>query len=161
MRLSDCALTFAAVATCLIAPACSNSSSSADTTTTTAGTTVTSSATAAPSNGGLQALIPTPASTQHTDGPDPIADSGVHMHFVVNGSPAEAVDAYKTALQDKGWAVTTIVSSTGGEGGGATYTGTHGDTYGVFDGGGYGGTTHFNVCAWPSKPANPNCSRIS
>lgn len=162
MRLSHYALTLAVATTCLIAPACSNSSSSADTTTTTpTSAAVTSSSKTPPSNGALQSLLPTPANTQRTDGPDAIGDSGIHLHFVVNGSPAEVVEAYKTALEDKGWAVTTIVSSGGGGGGGATYTGTHGDSYGVFDGGGYGDTTYFSVCAWPSKPANPNCSRAN
>lgn len=79
----------------------------------------------------------------------------------MTGSPTDVVAAYKTALEGKGWAVTTIVSSDGGPGGGggATYTGTHGDNYGVFDGGGFGTETFLNVCAWPTKPAQPNCSR--
>ena len=51
--------------------------------------------------------------------------------------------------------MTPVVTSAGG----ATYTGTHGDAYGVFDGGGYQNTTYLDVCAWPSKPANPNCWR--
>ena len=41
--------------------------------------------------------------------------------------------------------------------GGATYTGTRGDTYGVFSGGGSASTTDVSACAWPSKPSNPNC----
>jgi hypothetical protein len=27
----------------------------------------------------------------------------------------------------------------------------------VFSGGGYGGSTDVDACAWPTKPANPNC----
>ena len=67
------------------------------------------------------------------------------------------MNAYKTALEGKGWAVT-VVSSGGWQGtGGATYTATQGDTYGVFSGGGNASTTDVSACAWPSKPANPNC----
>lgn len=118
-----------------------------------------SAASASPAQ--LQALVPTPAGTAQTWGPDTIADNGIHLSFKVTGSPTDVVAAYKTALEGKGWAVTTIVSSDGGPGGGggATYTGTHGDNYGVFDGGGFGTETFLNVCAWPSKPAQPNCSR--
>jgi hypothetical protein len=107
----------------------------------------------------LPALVPTPANSQGTRGPDSIADNGIHLHFQVNGSPSDVLTAYKAALQDKGWAVTTIVTSGGPGGGGATYTGTHGDAYGVFDGGGFNTTTYVDVCAWPAKPANPNCTR--
>ena len=109
----------------------------------------------------LQALVPAPAGTTQTNGPDTIPNNGIHMKFVVNGSPTDVVGAYKSALAGKGWTVTTIVSSAGGEGGGggATYTGTHGDSYGVFDGGGYANNTYVNVCVWPTKPADPNCTR--
>ena len=105
----------------------------------------------------LQSLIPTPANAQRTDDPDSIPDSGIHLHFLVNGSSTDAMDAYKTALQGKGWTVT-VVSSGGWQGaGGATYTAPQGDTYGVFSGGGSGSTTDVSACAWPSKPSNPNC----
>lgn len=116
---------------------------------------------AATSPAQLQALVPTPAGTAQTYGPDALADNGIHLSFKVMGSPTDVVTAYKAALEGKGWAVTTIVSSDGGPGGGggATYTGTHGDNYGVFDGGGFGTETYLNVCAWPAKPAQPNCSR--
>lgn len=104
--------------------------------------------------------MPTPADTQQTKGPDPIADNGIHMHYQVNGAPSDVMNAYKSALEGKGWQVTTIVTSTGGGGGGgATYTGTHGDAYGVFDGGGFNTNTYIDVCTWPAKPANPNCNR--
>ena len=87
--------------------------------------------------------------------------NGIHMYFQVNGSPNDVMGpAYKTALEGKGWSVTTIVTSGGGGGGGgATYTGTNGKAYGVFDGGGFNTTTYIDVCTWPSKPSNPNCSR--
>lgn len=109
----------------------------------------------------LQALVPTPAGTAQTYGPDTIADNGIHLSFKVAAAPSDVVTAYKAALEGKGWTVTTIVSSVGGSdgGGGATYTGTHGDSYGVFDGGGFGKETYLNVCTWPAKPAQPNCSR--
>ena len=118
-----------------------------------------SAASASPAQ--LQALVPTPGGAAQAWGPDTIADNGIHLSFKVTGSPTDVVAAYKTALEGKGWAVTTIVSSDGGPGGGggATYTGTHGDSYGVFDGGGMGTETYLNVCAWPAKPAQPNCSR--
>lgn len=116
--------------------------------------------TAPPASGeSLAGLLPTPAEVQQTRGPDDVGEGGIHLHYQVNGSPNEAMAAYKTSLQDKGWTVTTVVSSGGNGGGGATYTGTHGDAYGVFDGGGYANTTYIDVCTWPTKPADPNCSR--
>jgi hypothetical protein len=113
-------------------------------------------ATADPS---LQSLIPTPANTQRTDGPDSIQENGIHLHFLVNGSPSSVMGAYQTALQGGGWAVTVANSGGGGGGGGATYTGTNGATYGVFTGGGYGSTTDVDACAWPAKPSNSNCGQ--
>jgi len=142
----------AALAIGLIASACGSSPSSGSTTSaatsaasnTTAAATTTAQATAAttPSDSAqLPSLIPTPANSQTTKGPDNIPDNGIHMHFQVNGSPNDVMDAYKTALEGKGWSVTTIVTSGGGGGGGgATYTGTNGDAYGVFDGGGFNTT---------------------
>lgn len=104
--------------------------------------------------------MPTPANTATTKGPDAIADDGVHLHFQVDGAPAAVMDAFKTDLTGKGWDVTTIVTSAGeGGGGGATYTGTNGDAYGVFDGGGYQNKTFIDVCTWPTKPAVPTCNR--
>src|SRR5271156_6669173 len=105
-------------------------------------------ATAAPD---LQPLIPTPANTQRTDGPDSIQENGIHLHFLVNGSPSDVMGAYNTALQGKGWAVTVVNSGGGYGGGGATDTGTNGAVYGVFTGGGYGNTTDVDACAWPTK----------
>jgi hypothetical protein len=107
----------------------------------------------------LPSLIPTPADSQQTRGPDTIADNGIHMYFKVNGSPGDVMTAYKAALEGNGWAVTDVSSSGGnGGGGGASYTGTQGDAYGVINGGGYGNATHIDVCAWPSKPAKPKCN---
>lgn len=105
----------------------------------------------------LQAAIPTPANTQRTDGPGSIADNGIRMHFLVNGSPTSVLDAYKAALEGQGWTVTVTESNSWGGAGGATYIGTRGSTYGVFTGGGPSGTTDINACAWPAKPANTNC----
>lgn len=107
----------------------------------------------------LQSLIPAPANAQQTFGPDDIADNGIHMRYQVSGSPTDVMTGFKAALQGKGWAMTTIITGTGGGGGGATYTGTNGAAYGVFDGGGYENNTWVDVCAWPSQPAEPNCSR--
>ena len=115
--------------------------------------------TASPSTD-LKTLVPTPANATMTKGPDGIADGGTHIYFEVNGAPNDVMAAFKSALEGKGWAVTTIVSSgNGGGGGGATYTGTRGDAYGVFDGGGYKTTTYIDVCTWPAKPSDPNCNR--
>ncbi len=105
----------------------------------------------------LLALIPTPANTVKTRGPDTLADNGIHRYFEVSGAPTDVMTAFKTALEGKGWAVTTVTSSSDGEGGGATFTGNNGGVYGVFDGGGYQSTTYLEVCLWPTKPANPNC----
>lgn len=143
---------------------CGSGSDSAKGSSSAASTSATSTSTAssgAASPAQLQALVPTPAGTAQTYGPDAVADNGIHLKFKVTGSPTDVVTAYKAALEGKGWTVTTIVSSDGGPGGGggATYTGTHGDNYGVFDGGGFGTETYLNVCAWPTKPAQPNCSR--
>ncbi|MGO9158288.1 hypothetical protein [Mycobacterium sp.] len=145
MSRNTYALVAAAMAIGLAASGCSGSTNSATKTSSPASATQ------------LQSLIPTPANTQRTDGPDTIPDSGIHLHFLVNGSSTDVMDAYKTALQGKGWAVT-VVSSGGWQGaGGATYTATQGDTYGVFSGGGSGSATDVSACAWPSKPSNPNC----
>ncbi|CRZ13660.1 hypothetical protein [Mycolicibacterium neworleansense] len=152
------------IATCLIgaiaiglaATACGPVNEKAAATTTTPPPATT---TAAAGGESVVALLPTPADVQQTRGPDDIADGGIHLHYQVNGSPTDVMTAYKNALQNKGWTVTTIITSGGGGGGGATYTGTHGDAYGVFDGGGYDNTTYIDVCSWPAKPANPNCSR--
>ena len=57
---------------------------------TTAAATTTAQATTAttPSDSAqLPSLIPTPANSQTTKGPDNIPDNGIHMHFQVNGSP--------------------------------------------------------------------------
>lgn len=114
---------------------------------------------AAVDSGQLPALVPTPANSQPAVGPDTIADNGIHLHFQVDGAPSDVMAAYRAALEAKGWAVTTIVTSGGAGGGGATYTGINGNAYGVFDGGGFNTTTYVDVCAWPAKPANPNCRR--
>jgi hypothetical protein len=145
MSRNTYALVAAAIAIGLVASACSSSPGST--------TKTTSPATATQ----LQSLIPTPANAQRTDGPDAIPDNGIHLHFVVNGSSTDVLDAYKTALEGKGWVVT-VVSSGGWAGaGGATYTATQADTYGVFSGGGSASTADISACAWPSKPVNPNC----
>ena len=145
-------LAAAAIAIGLVASACSSSPNSA--TKTSSPATATSPAAATQ----LQSLIPTPANTQRTDGPNSTADSGIHLHFVVNGSATDVLNAYQTALQGKGWAVTVVASGGWGATGGATYTGTHGDSYGVFSGGGgRDNITDITACAWPSKPSNPNC----
>lgn len=113
----------------------------------------------------LRALIPTPAGAQRTDGPDTLADNGtgdiagIHLHFLVTGSPSDVMAAYKDALEGAHWAVTVQSSGGSGGGGGATYTGTNGAVYGVFSGGGYASSTDIDACAWPVKPANPQCGR--
>jgi hypothetical protein len=99
----------------------------------------------------------TPANTARTDGPDSIHDNGIHLHFLVNGSPTDVMSAYKTAIQGKSWSLIVDSSSGGGGGGGATYTASNGNTFGVFTGGGYGGMTDVDACAWPSQPANTDC----
>ncbi|WP_280831548.1 hypothetical protein [Mycolicibacterium frederiksbergense] len=149
---------FAAMTIGLVASACSAVTEKADATATTSAAPV-NSATMEVSGPALAPLLPAPADTQLTKGPDNIADNGIHLHYQVNGSPNDVMSAYKSALEDKGWAITTIVSSGGDGGGGATYTGMHGNAYGVFDGGGYANNTYIDVCAWPAKPANPNCGR--
>ncbi len=145
MSRSTYPLMSAAVAVGLVASACSSPSHSATKTTSPVPATQ------------LQSLVPAPANTQRTDGPDSIPDNGIHMHFLVNGSPTDVMDSYKTALEGKGWAVTVVSSGGWGGAGGATYTATQGNTYGVFGGGGSTSTTDISACAWPSKPSNPNC----
>jgi hypothetical protein len=142
-------LTLAVVALGLPMSACNSSGSGGQA----------ASSTSSTSAAQLTSLIPTPANNQMTKGPDTIPDNGVHLHYQVNGAPGDVMNAFKTALQGKGWAVTTIVTSGGGGGGGATYTGTHDSAFAVFDGGGYNTTTYIDVCTWPAKPANPNCTR--
>ena len=168
MRRNGYVLAAGLLAVGLVAAACGGSGESsttvtetvpASTTSTTVGATATPSAPATTATAGadLQSLIPTPANSQRTDGPDPVQESGIHKHFVVNGSPAEVMDAYKTALEAGGWSLVVENAGGGGGGGGATYTGTNGGAYGAFVGGGYGSTTDVNSCAWPSKPSNTNC----
>lgn len=164
-------LAAALLATSLVAAACGNSTDSTTTSTvtvtgTSAGTsapplTTTSSASAAAPTGSsdLPSLVPAPANNQRADGPDPVQENGIHKHFLVNGSPTEVMDSYKTLLEGTGWSLTVQNSGGGGGGGGATYTGTNGAAYGVFTGGGYGGTTDVDACAWPSKPSNTNCGQ--
>ncbi|MEZ0357841.1 hypothetical protein CRM90_13935 [Mycobacterium sp. ENV421] len=168
MRRGFSAAAAVAVAVALTGTACGNSDSgskapaSASSTATTASTTAnaTTTADAAPvAADKLPSLVPTPANSQTTKGPDNIADGGIHLYFQVTGSPTDVMTAYKAALEEKGWTVTTMVTSGGQGGGGATYTGTNGGAYGVFDGGGYSTNTYLDVCAWPTKPASPNCSR--
>ena len=171
-------LAAAAMAIGLVTAGCSSSPNSGSTATvaTTAGSTSTSTSTtinattttsqaaattSATANTDLQALIPTPANTQRTDGPDSIQENGIHDHFLVNGSPGAVMDSYKTALQGTGWSLTVQSSGGGGGGGGSTYTGTNGNAYGVFTGGGYGSTTDIDACAWPSKPSNSDCGQHS
>lgn len=153
----------------LVASACSSSPNSSTTTTgaatsatskTIEATTTSSQPTATTTSSGsapLQSLIPTPANSQRTDGPDPIKDNGIHTHFLVTGASTQVMDAYKTALEGEGWSLTIENSGGGGGGGGVSYTGTNGAAYGVFTGGGYASTTDVDACAWPSKPSNTNC----
>lgn len=105
----------------------------------------------------LQSLIPTPANTSRTEGPDSINDNGIHTYFEVAGAPQSVMDAYKAALEAKGWSLSVENSGGGGHGGGATFTGTNNGAYGVFTGGGYRETTDVDACAWPSKPAHTHC----
>src|SRR5215218_9125551 len=108
------ALGAVAIAVGLVAAACSGSSDSGTKTSTEAATSATSSSsaaatttsqgtpTAAPGGTDLQSLLPTPPNSQQTKGPDNIADNGVHMYYQVNGSPADVMNAYKSALEGKG-----------------------------------------------------------
>jgi hypothetical protein len=156
MRRHSYSFVAAATAIGLLAAACGNSSHSGTTTTApTATGTATTTSPAATTSGGtdLQSLIPSPANTQRTDGPNSVQENGIHTHFLVNGSPNQAMDSYKTALEGKGWSLT--VNDSGGFG--ATYAGTNGNVYGVFTGGGYGATTDIDACAWPSKPSDTHC----
>lgn len=151
----------------LVASACSGSPNSGTTSTTTGTptktlTTSVSQATTTTSAGtDLRSLIPTPANTNRTDGPDSIHDGGIHVHFFVNGSPTDVMSAYKTALQGASWSLIVDSSSGGGggSGGGATYTASNGNAFGVFTGGGFGSTTDIDACAWPAQPAKKDCGR--
>lgn len=141
----------------LIAAGCGSSSDSSVTTETET-VTISATATTDATNGtDLQSLIPTPADSQETDGPDSIGENGIHMHFKVDGAPVATMDAYQADLESKGWAVTVRNSGGGDRGGGAAYTGTNGDAYGVFSGGGHGTRTHIEACVWPTKPSNTDC----
>ena len=156
----------AAIAVGLIVAGCSSSPNSSTAASTTTPKTVTASVSQATTTTAagtdLTSLIPAPANTTRTDGPDSIHDNGVHLHFFVNGSPTDVMGAYQTALQGKSWSVMSAEGSTGGGGGGgATYTASNGNAFGVFSGGGYGATTDIDACAWPSQPAHPDCGHGS
>lgn len=175
MRHPVHALPAALIATALVATACGNSADSGGTpTVTVTGTTSASAASSAPSapagattppaapstaaaGADLPSLLPAPANNQRADGPDPVGENGIHKHFLVNGAPTDVMNAYKAMLEGAGWSLTVQNSGGGGGGGGATYTGTNGAAYGVFTGGGYGGSTDVDACAWPAKPTNTNC----
>lgn len=161
MKHTTTCLAAAAMAIGVVAAGCSSSPKSGTATSASPSSTetTTSSQTGTPTSSAaeLRKLIPTPLSTQRTDGPDSIQDNGIHLHFLVNGSPADVMSAYQTALQGMSWAVSVESSGGGGGGGGSTYTGTNGSNYGVFVGGGYGGRTDIDACAWPSKPSKTNC----
>ncbi|MGE0218104.1 hypothetical protein [Mycolicibacterium sp.] len=165
-----------ALAAGLLAVACGSSSDPGDTSaqpspsgTTTETTTSAPSTTSAPTTSeaiaagpgaDLAALIPTPANSERVDGPEAIHEDGVRKHFLVTGAPLETMDAYKVQLEGDGWAVTVRDSGGGEGGGGATYTGTKGEAFGVFTGGGYDTTTDVRTCVWPAEPTNPACDRI-
>lgn len=167
MRSNTYVTAVVALSVGLLAGGCGGSSDSGTTTetvTVSAGETATTGATPgseqpAPTatSADLPSLIPTPTDTQQTDGPDSIRENGVHMHFQVNGAPGATMDSYKTDLENKGWSVTVRNAGGGGRGGGATYTGTNNDAYGVFTGGGYGSTTDIDACVWPTKPSKTDC----
>jgi hypothetical protein len=122
-------------------------------------TTIASQATSAVAVAYLRSLIPTPATTNRTDGPDPIHDGGIRSHFFVNGSGTDVMSAYKTALLNTNWTLIVDRPRGGPGGGGATYTARNGNAFGVFTGGGFGGTTDIDACAWPSAPADKDCAR--
>ncbi len=161
----------ALMATALLATACGNSTDSGSTSTVTVtgatSASAPSSPPSAPAGAGtppatpstaaagadLPSLLPAPANNQRADGPDPVGENGIHKHFLVNGAPTDVMNAYKDMLEGAGWSLTVQNSGSGG----ATYTGTNGDAYGVFTGGGYGGSTDVDACAWPTKPTNTNC----
>lgn len=153
----------AAIAIGLAAAGCSSSPNSSTATNTTASTTATASVsqatTTASTGGDLKSLIPTPANATRTDGPDSIHDNGIHLHFLVNGPPRDVMSVYKAALEGMQWSVSVQSAGGSGGGGGATITGINGNAYGVFSGGGYGGTTDVDACAWPSQPTNTDCGR--
>lgn len=107
----------------------------------------------------LRSLIPTPSKTNRTDGPDPVHDNGIHLHFLVRGSPTDVMSAYKTALLGMKWTLIVDSSRGGAGGGGATYTASNGNAFGVFTGGGFGNTTDVDACAWPSEPVKKDCGR--
>jgi hypothetical protein len=163
MRYQTYVAAAATMAIGLVTAGCGSSPNSGTPTSasTTASQTITASvsqATTTSSTGtDLKSLIPTPENTTRTDGPDSIHDNGIHLHFLVNGSPTDVMNAYKPAIQGKSWSLIVDSSSGGGGGGGATYTATNGNTFGVFTGGGYGGMTDVDACAWPSRPANTDC----
>ncbi|SPM42151.1 hypothetical protein MNAB215_4370 [Mycobacterium numidiamassiliense] len=147
----------------LAAAGCGSSPNSGTTTSTstTISKTVTASVSQATTTTGantdLRPLIPVPPNTARTDGPDSIGENGIRLHFLVNGAPMDVMGAYKTALQQKNWSLIVDSSSGGSGGGGATYTATNGNAFGMFNGGGWGGTTDIDACAWPSKPSDTSC----
>lgn len=155
MRRISGAAAIAAAVVAIGLTAC-GSPESAEQTPTTAGSPDQQSETA---TADLATLVPPPAGATVTRGPDEIADGGIHLYYQVDGVPKDAMTAFRDVLAEHGWDMTTVITSGGGDGGGATYTGQHGDAYGVFDGGGFQTTTYINVCAWPAKPAEPNCTR--
>jgi len=104
----------------------------------------------------FKSLIPTPANTQRTDSPASVGNTSIHLHFLVNGRQATfwARTRPRSRVRAGWWPSRVQVA---GRTGGATYTATRGNTYGVFSGGGSDSTTDVNARTWPSKPSNRNC----
>ncbi|GAB1815720.1 hypothetical protein [Mycobacterium sp. MUNTM1] len=154
----------AAVAVAMVTAACGGSPYTGMAMTTRANptntvTTIVSQAATAAAVAYLRSLIPTPATTNRTDGPDPIHDGGIRSHFFVNGSATDVMGAYKAALLRMNWTLIVDSAGAGPGGGGATYTARNGNAFGVFTGGGSGGATDIDACVWPSAPTDKDCAR--
>lgn len=154
-KIRVCSVLVAALAAAVIPAGCAKTSEAPKTPAATESTSPAPAA--APAD--LQSMIPVPADVTMTKGPDPIANKGIHLHYEVKGAPNEVMTSFEKALEGKGWDVMTIVASGSDWGGGATYTGTKGSAYGVFDGGGPSDMTYIDVCVWAAKPTDPNCAR--
>ena len=77
-------------------------------------------------------------------------------------APADVAGAYQTALENNGWAI----KNSGGGGdpfglfaSGAGLTATNGSRYLKLNAGGPIGSTHVDICVWPSQPVDDDCGQ--
>lgn len=113
------------------------------------------------SGGSLLDNVPAPADATY-QAQDSIQENGRHFYYTTTNAPADVAGAYQTALENNGW---TIKNSGGGGdpfglfASGAGLTATNGSRYLKLNAGGPIGSTHVDICVWPSQPVDDDCGQ--